>query len=268
MAARWIIHCQTRERVYRPEQMMATIFWWCKASKGSRNSRRPLSFQPLNPTPVAYFHSRSPKFRHLVVSDLSAKIGTVPFSRHAAAPRPVERSWPATSMKLLASNATPRKPNSKKPTASWLDSIIPTATPATSRPKPSFKEVQGAYDVLGDEQKRDHYDRFGTTEPGGNPFGGGGGGGNPFGGGGVEAATRSATSIPQDLNDILRQFTGGMGGGRPNRPGGNLRPASARRSRSTVRLGPPTWRRKRRFLSRRRLSAVASPSASTTMRSR
>jgi curved DNA-binding protein len=82
----------------------------------------------------------------------------------------------------------------------------PDRNPGDKQAEARFKEVQGAYDVLGDEQKRAQYDRFGTTEPGANPFGGGGGGGsgrggNPFG-----------NINPQDLNDVLRQFTGGMGG--------------------------------------------------------
>jgi curved DNA-binding protein len=82
----------------------------------------------------------------------------------------------------------------------------PDRNPGDKQAEARFKEVQGAYDVLGDEQKRAQYDRFGTTEPGANPFGGSGegrgGGGNPFG-----------NINPGDFNDILRQFTGGMGGG-------------------------------------------------------
>ena len=37
-----------------------------------------------------------------------------------------------------------------------------------------FKEIQEAYAVLSDEQKRAQYDRFGHNGPQGSPFGGGG----------------------------------------------------------------------------------------------
>jgi curved DNA-binding protein len=84
----------------------------------------------------------------------------------------------------------------------------PDRNPGDKAAEARFKEVQSAYDVLSDAQKRAQYDRFGTTEPGANPFGGGGGG-NPFGGGGNPFGNVN----PEDLNDILRQFTGGMGGG-------------------------------------------------------
>jgi len=51
-----------------------------------------------------------------------------------------------------------------------------------------FKEINQAYGVLGDEEKRSQFDRFGRVMdgPGGSPFGGGfgpGGPGVPFGGG-------------------------------------------------------------------------------------
>ena len=40
-----------------------------------------------------------------------------------------------------------------------------------------FKEIQEAYAVLSDSEKRQMYDRFGHNQPGGSPFGGFGGGG-------------------------------------------------------------------------------------------
>ncbi len=85
----------------------------------------------------------------------------------------------------------------------------PDRNPGDKAAEARFKEVQSAYDVLSDQQKRAQYDRFGTTEQGGNPFGGGGGGANPFGGGG---GNPFGNINPEDLSDVLRQFTGGMGG--------------------------------------------------------
>jgi len=40
-----------------------------------------------------------------------------------------------------------------------------------------FKEIQEAYAILSDSQKREQYDRFGHQGAGGNPFGGFGGSG-------------------------------------------------------------------------------------------
>lgn len=65
-----------------------------------------------------------------------------------------------------------------------------------------FKEVQEAYDVLYDDQKRSAYDQFGHAAF--EQTGGGAGGGNPFQGGGF-----SGFGEDVDLGDIFSSFFGG-----------------------------------------------------------
>lgn len=62
-----------------------------------------------------------------------------------------------------------------------------------------FKEINEAYEVLSDEKKRKMYDRFGTADANGIPFGGGASGGqNPFAG--------------TSWEDILESLRNGGGG--------------------------------------------------------
>lgn len=87
----------------------------------------------------------------------------------------------------------------------------PDRNPGNQEAIDRFKEVQEAYDVLSDKQKRAQYDQFGFRGPGG--FGG-------FQGGG---GYQEGQNI--DIEEILRQFTGGggadlgdlFGGGRSRR---------------------------------------------------
>jgi molecular chaperone DnaJ len=61
-----------------------------------------------------------------------------------------------------------------------------------------FKEIQGAYDVLSDPEKRTQYDRFGSQNGRGPGFGGGAGGGTQF--------------QDFDLSDLFGGLFGGGGG--------------------------------------------------------
>ncbi len=100
-----------------------------------------------------------------------------------------------------------------------------------------FKEVQEAYDVLGDADKRKQYDQFGHAGPnGGDPFENMRRGGRPgwqSGGATVEDFDPRDFNNAGDFGDIFEQFfgrgAGGVGGARAQTRGG----------RSRVRTEPP-----------------------------
>jgi molecular chaperone DnaJ len=83
----------------------------------------------------------------------------------------------------------------------------PDANQGDAAAEERFKEIQGAYDVLSDAEKRKQFDTFGA-----NGARGGGGPGGPGPGG--------FTYENVDLSDLLGQFGGifGRGGGRRARP--------------------------------------------------
>jgi molecular chaperone DnaJ len=79
----------------------------------------------------------------------------------------------------------------------------PDRNPGDEKAEERFKEVQQAYDILGDADKRKQFDRGGF-----NPFGGGAAGG---GAGGFDAGS---------FSDILSNLFGGAAGGGAGRGGG------------------------------------------------
>jgi curved DNA-binding protein len=87
----------------------------------------------------------------------------------------------------------------------------PDRNPGDKQAEENFKEVQSAYDVLSDKDKRAQYDRFGFA----GENGGAGAGGGPFrwgGGAGPGGGVHVEGMDPEAAEELLRGIFGGGGG--------------------------------------------------------
>jgi DnaJ-class molecular chaperone len=87
----------------------------------------------------------------------------------------------------------------------------PDRNPGDKQAEENFKEVQAAYDVLSDKDKRTQYNRFGFAGENGS-FGGGPGGPFRWGTGPGEGAHVEGVDA-ETLEELLRTFGGGGMGG-------------------------------------------------------
>ncbi|MDT8447033.1 MAG: molecular chaperone DnaJ [bacterium] len=98
---------------------------------------------------------------------------------------------------ILGVSKSASKDEIKKAYRKLAHKYHPDKSPGDQASEEKFKEASEAYEVLGDQERRAQYDRFGHAAPGM-----GGGGGNPFEGSG----------FGDIFGDVFSEFFGGGGG--------------------------------------------------------
>ncbi len=124
-----------------------------------------------------------------------------------------QREWMEKDYyKVLGVSATASTKEITKAYRNLARKYHPDANPGDTKAEEKFKEISGAYDVVGDEGSRKKYDEF-------RRLGGGFGGGFPGGGqGGFPGGARDAGDLG-DLSDLLGGLFGGARGGGSSRGG-------------------------------------------------
>jgi len=121
---------------------------------------------------------------------------------------------------ILGVSRTATQDEIKKAYRKLAHQYHPDKNPGNNESEAKFKEINSAYEVIGDAKKRENYDRFGSNHDRVNQAGSGFGFNNSnfdfgnFAGGSMGA---------EDLNDVFESFFGsGFGAARSRRSGSNV----------------------------------------------
>ena len=150
---------------------------------------------------------------------------------------------PSDPYKILGVDKKASQEEIKKAHRKLVRQYHPDHNPGDAKAEERFKEIQAAYDVVGDPDKRKQFDRGGMFG-----MGGGGSAGGPSGG-------FSAGDFG-GFQDILSNLFGGAGGGGGAPPAAPARAGAAAAARPVrAPSAAPTWSRRSRSPSSRRSPA-------------
>jgi len=150
-----------------------------------------------------------PTGRVLAISSSGAKIASDTTWTTASDGQPLAApTMPRDPYEVLGVSKSASKEEIQKAYRKLSKKHHPDRNPGDKQADATYKEVQTAYEVLSDPQKKEQYDQYGFTGPGPGGFPGGGGG-FPGAGGGFPGGGQFDPAMAESLFSNL--FSGGGG---------------------------------------------------------